>query len=298
MLIHLRAAGTSLVLDARGPQPPVVVHWGATLGDLDDSDLAVLVDATGPAVPPSSLDTPTRLSMLPGLAEGWSGRPAVSGAWAATGTARPQWRITGVTRPAEAAVLVRAGVHRRPAPGQHRDRAVAAGRPAGAAPDGEPGHRHLRARLAGRPAARAAPGGGDARLQRACGRTSAAPSGPRCATACGAGRPGTVGPGTTIPFLMMLGVPGFGFRSGEVWAVHLAWSGDKRLWAERQPLGHSLLGVRRAARARARSGWPPAAPTPRRGQSPPGRRTGSTASPPACTPGSGRDGRSPRGRCV
>ena len=51
------------------------------------------------------------------------------------------------------------------------------------------------------------------------------------------GRPGHDG-----PFLMMAGRPGFGFRSGEVWAMHVAWSGDSRLLAERQALGAGILG--------------------------------------------------------
>jgi alpha-galactosidase len=38
--IHLRAAGTSLVLDVAGDRMPAVVHWGADLGDLAPADLA------------------------------------------------------------------------------------------------------------------------------------------------------------------------------------------------------------------------------------------------------------------
>ncbi|MCY1139384.1 alpha-galactosidase [Actinoplanes sp. Pm04-4] len=50
-------------------------------------------------------------------------------------------------------------------------------------------------------------------------------------------------PGHDDPFLMMLGTPGFSFRAGEVWATHLAWSGDKQLWAERSTLGPTVLGA-------------------------------------------------------
>ena len=65
MIVHLRAAGTGLVLDARGTRPPVVVHWGDDLGELSGTDLAVLADAAVPAVPPSAPDHPLRLSVLP-----------------------------------------------------------------------------------------------------------------------------------------------------------------------------------------------------------------------------------------
>ena len=33
--------------------------------------------------------------------------------------------------------------------------------------------------------------------------------------------------------LLAAGTPGFGFGSGEVWAVHTAWSGNHRTIAER-----------------------------------------------------------------
>ena len=40
---HLRAAGVSVVVDARGPRLPRIAHWGADLGDLDDGLLSDLV---------------------------------------------------------------------------------------------------------------------------------------------------------------------------------------------------------------------------------------------------------------
>lgn len=44
-------------------------------------------------------------------------------------------------------------------------------------------------------------------------------------------------PGLDSPYLVTVGTPGFGFRDGEVWAVHLAWSGDQRYLVERLPEG-------------------------------------------------------------
>ncbi|MEY9841150.1 alpha-galactosidase [Streptacidiphilus sp. EB103A] len=40
-------------------------------------------------------------------------------------------------------------------------------------------------------------------------------------------------PGHDAPTLLVAGTPGFGFRHGEVWAAHVAWSGDTELYAER-----------------------------------------------------------------
>jgi alpha-galactosidase len=241
LLIHLRAAGTSLVLDARGPQPPAVVHWGATLGDLDDLDLTALADAVVPAVPPSAVETPFRLTLLPVIAQGWSGRPAISGSWAAAGTARLQWRLAGVTRPTASTVVfdllstedqlqVTTEVELSPQ-GVVRVRHAVANRGTDTF-----GLESLDVMLPVPPRASeildfSGLWAHERRPQRAPLRDGAWSRETRH------GRPGH-----DDPFLMMLGTPGFGFRSGELWAVHLAWSGDKRLWAEQQPLGHSLLG--------------------------------------------------------
>ena len=53
MIVHLRAGTVSLVLDARGGGLPVVVHWGAPLGELSEEDLTALADA---AVPPTAVE--------------------------------------------------------------------------------------------------------------------------------------------------------------------------------------------------------------------------------------------------
>ncbi len=75
--VHLRAGGVSLLLDARGPGLPVVLHWGGDLGtDVDPASVAL---ASVPAVAHSALDEPTVLSLLPLRAEGHRGRPGLSG---------------------------------------------------------------------------------------------------------------------------------------------------------------------------------------------------------------------------
>jgi alpha-galactosidase len=54
------------------------------------------------------------------------------------------------------------------------------------------------------------------------------------------GRHGRTGHDATL--LLIAGEPGFGDGSGEVWGVHLAWSGDHVTYAERRPESGSLLG--------------------------------------------------------
>ena len=70
-MLHLRAAGVSLVLDARGPSLPQVLHWGADLGDLSDADLAALVTVAVPPGPNAVEQKPVA-SVLPEGARGLS----------------------------------------------------------------------------------------------------------------------------------------------------------------------------------------------------------------------------------
>ena len=90
MIHHLRAAGVSFVLDCPRRGGAAIIHWGRDLGELSEPELAALAEAAVPAVPPSSIDVPLRVSILPTLADGWSGRPAVAvaGARGAAAAAR------------------------------------------------------------------------------------------------------------------------------------------------------------------------------------------------------------------
>jgi alpha-galactosidase len=72
----LRAGGTCVVLDVAAPDLPRVRHWGA---DVTLPDPAGLLAALDPAVPHGGLDAPWPLTVLPGAADGWPGRPALRG---------------------------------------------------------------------------------------------------------------------------------------------------------------------------------------------------------------------------
>ncbi|KUL42150.1 alpha-galactosidase [Actinoplanes awajinensis] len=82
-LLHLSAAGVSLVLDCRGPGLPTVAHWGAALdGTLDDLLVAVAPQPIG-----FSVDGTVRPSLVPEQSSGWLGTPGLAGhrdgqAWA------------------------------------------------------------------------------------------------------------------------------------------------------------------------------------------------------------------------
>ncbi|MFG1744892.1 alpha-galactosidase [Micromonospora chalcea] len=273
-IVHLRRARTSLVLDARGPGLPRVVHWGADLGPLPDEDLPALVDATVPPVVPSSFDAPTVLSLLPEASAGWSGRPGLAGHrdgrdWSTA------FRLTGLD------------VHDEPAAPPD---GAAAGGPArlGGAPLHAPGVNKGPFLSSGRVVVRAADPGaglsltveitldpagvltlrhrlrndGDGRyelreltpvlpvpavateLLDLTGRWCRERAPQRHPWPMGAwvreGRHGRTGHDATL--LLVAGTAGFGFRHGEVWAVHTAWSGDHVTAAERRPTGESTLG--------------------------------------------------------
>ncbi|MBM2622740.1 alpha-galactosidase [Actinoplanes sp. LDG1-06] len=235
MLIHLQAAGTSFVLDARGPRPPAVLHWGAALGDLAADDLAAFAASAVPANPPSSLDEPPYLSLLPTLGDGWNGRPAFSGT-----PGRPRWTLAGVSQPSPGSILISLtdgpltvtteielsaqGVLRmRHTLANAGDADLGLGSLAVVLP--VPARASDLLDFAGIWAYERKP-------QRTPMRTGAWTRETRHGK-----------PGHDDPYVMMLGTPGFTFRSGEVWAVHLAWSGDKQLWAERSTLGSTVLGA-------------------------------------------------------
>jgi alpha-galactosidase len=224
------------VLDARDARPPAIVHWGADLGDLGSGSLAALADASVPAVPPSSIDVPLRVPLLPSFADGWSERPGLDGFFVPPAPfALTDWSVeTGDDW-----------------------LSVSAGGPIGVttrlelSPEGVLRLRHTlvnngsadfvlgaldlqlpipdRARevldFSGLWAHERRPQRGELR-QGAWMRES---------------RHGR--PGHDDAFLLVGGVPGFGFRSGEVWAAHLAWSGDKRVWAARSALGPAVIGA-------------------------------------------------------
>jgi alpha-galactosidase len=78
---YRRAAATSVLVamcpDQRGALTPVVLHWGADLGELDDDDVGALVEACTLRIPNSALDAPRWLGILPETATGFTGTPAV-----------------------------------------------------------------------------------------------------------------------------------------------------------------------------------------------------------------------------
>ncbi|MFD6566459.1 alpha-galactosidase [Micromonospora profundi] len=243
-ILHLRRAGTSLVLDARGPGLPRVVHWGGDVGDLDADGLRHLVDATVPPVVPSSFDEPPVLSLLPEPSAGWSGRPGLAGHrdgrdWSTA------FHLDGLdvddTGQGAAGLTVRASDQ---AAGLSLTIEITLD-PHGLLTvrhllrnDGD-GAYELRELTPVLPVPAVA-----TELLDLTGRWCRERSPQRHQWQYGSwvreGRHGRTGHDATL--LLVAGTAGFGFGDGEVWAVHTAWSGDHVTFAERHPTGVSTIG--------------------------------------------------------
>jgi alpha-galactosidase len=243
--VHLRADGVSLVLAGDPDRLPEVLHWGADLGHLEPDDLRDLQAAAVPPVLPNTMDVPVRLAVLPQHADGWAGLPGLRGHregrdwsplllatdWDVTTAGSGGGTVRVEARDEAAALGLQLEVRLEPS-GLLRMRA----RVTNEHPD-EP------YTLDGLVLALPVPARA-AELLDLTGRWTRERSPQRRPFLPGAvvrdSRRGRTGHDATL--LLAAGQPGFGFRSGEVWAVHTAWSGNHRTYAERLPSGQAVLG--------------------------------------------------------
>ncbi|SDQ05142.1 alpha-galactosidase [Quadrisphaera sp. DSM 44207] len=245
-LVHLSAAGVSLVLDCRGPALPAVLHWGAALGPLDGEGLRALAAAALPPSVPSAPDVPALVSLVPAAASGWMGLPGLRGSRADGSDWSPDLAVEEVEVGREdgrgGLVVVRAAD---PAAGLALELRVEL------TPSGL-----VRARAAVRNTAPQAPYRLDglvlalpvpaeaAQLLDLTGRWGRERSPQRTAFTIGSrvrdNRRGRTGADATL--VLAACEPGAGFRAGEVWGVHVGWSGNHRTYAERLPSGEAVLG--------------------------------------------------------
>ncbi|WP_394554365.1 alpha-galactosidase [Agromyces sp. MMS24-JH15] len=259
MIHHLRAAGVSVVVDARGPAVPAVLHWGSDLGELDADALDALASATVPPIPPSSIDVPLRMSLLPTLGEGWTGRPGFeafrwgaddSASDAPSSAAARALRAPRLRQRTPAEATQDASGHALDIELEDAAAGVAVGLRVELTRDGV---LRIRSRVANTGTTPL----GLARL------AAVLPVPPRAAELLDFSGVWAVERrpirraldhgvharesrhgrgGHDDAFLLVAGTPGFGFGSGEVWAMHVAWSGDTEAWAERSALGPATLG--------------------------------------------------------
>jgi alpha-galactosidase len=229
----LRTAGACVAIDVASGRAPKLLHYGADLGPDVDAD-ALRVALQRP-VPNSSFAIPLQPGLVPTEADGWLGRPGVAGhrsgrqllpALAVTDTEGDgDSELTITTADDTAGVRVRTELRLEPSGvlrGRHTvintaDETLDLTAADVAVPFPPPAREVLD--FTGRWSHERAPVRGPLRL----------------GTRLREVRRGRTGHDS--PLLMLVGTPGFGFRRGEVWGVHVEWSGDQLYAAERPPEG-------------------------------------------------------------
>jgi alpha-galactosidase len=255
-VIALRYEGVSLVLDVTNGQLPAILHWGADLGTLDEADVAALIISTIDPGGPNVVDEPVRLAMLPEHWTGWVGRPGLSGSragrdWSPKFTAT-EVRVDGtsVATTDSTTTVINSG---RAAVEIDAVDEVA-----------QLGLRITIELIAGglmRARAKVINNGMDPYAVNDCVIAFPVPQGAqeildfaghwskervpqRQPLSVGIhlreGRKGRTGPDAAT--LLHVGVPGFNFADGEIWAVHTAWSGNHTHYAERLFTGAQIIG--------------------------------------------------------
>ncbi|MFD0789432.1 alpha-galactosidase [Microbacterium insulae] len=237
-ILHLRRGGTSVVIDLAAHPAPAIVHWGEDLGVVSESVLRGLAEAAHPQRVSGGLDQTPMLGILPTAADGWFGTPALEGHRAGSGFSA-SFALVGVEADDHRATISLVDPEARVA-AQIEMRLGSAGlfhqrlslRNTGESPYtvqsmhatfpvpwdateilDTTGH-HLRERT---PQRRDLAIGTHLRESRR-------------------GRPGA-----DATVLLAAGRPGFGFESGRVHGIHVAWSGNHRVLVERGPGGDAFL---------------------------------------------------------
>jgi alpha-galactosidase len=256
-LLHLRASGVSLVLDLTEGRLPAVVHWGADLGATTAADLETMVLAAVEPIVPNVADDPIRLAILPEAHTSWTGKPGLEGHRAGADWS-PLFRATSATvggSPLPEGAGGRPGSATTGPALVHVD-AVDDVAGLGLALDVEllpSGLVRARAELTNLRADvydvlalhLALPIPPEAReVLDFAGRWGKERTPQRGVLNVGIhereGRRGRTG--SDAATVLSVGVPGFGFRHGDVWGAHVAFSGDHRHYAERLSSGRQVIG--------------------------------------------------------
>jgi alpha-galactosidase len=255
-VIAFHSEGVSLLLDISSGQLPAVVHWGADLGELELAEVEALILANIDPGGPNVVDQPIRVAVLPEHWTGWVGRPGLSGSragrdWSPKFTAA-EVRLDGETLTAtdDSPTLINAG-------------------PSSVEVDAVDEVAKLRLKItieltAGgliRARAEVINTGEDPYAVGDCVIAFPVPQNAReildfvgrwgrervpqrrqlaVGTHLREGRRGRTGPDAAT--LLHVGVPGFSFADGEIWAVHTGWSGNHTHYAERLFTGAQVIG--------------------------------------------------------
>ncbi len=239
-LIHLRQAGVSVLIDARGPGQPVLLHWGDDLGVLTEADLAAVARGLIPPVAHAVVDEPVPCGLIPERALGYRGRPGLSG-YRSIGDLRPQLRLVAVDQHSTGVAL-----------SMSDDAAGLSVRSTWELGDSGLLQVQHEVTNTGKTSYQLAelavvlPVPATAtELMDFTGRWCRERAPQRLPFSMGAwtreNRRGRTGADSA--FLTIAGSAGFANRRGSVWAIHLGWSGDQVNWAEAWPDGTRAIAV-------------------------------------------------------
>ena len=234
MILHLRADTVSLVIDAR--ELPTVIHWGAPLGDLSEEDLVTLADGAVSPVSFNAPGVPVPVALLPSARQGYPGRPGLRGHRGGVDWL-PNLTLTSVRQFGAAATFEYAGTVRVVSTVELAPAGVLRVRHAVTNDGDEP---YI---VDGVESALPVPAQAT-ELVDFTGRWIREKHPQRRPFGVGSwvreSRRGRTGLDATPAVLA--GTAGFGNRAGEVWAVHVAWSGNHVTYAERVHEGRGVLG--------------------------------------------------------
>ena len=248
--VVLRSAGVALLISAGQDGMPEVVHWGTDLGEVTEAEFEALRLGSAWMVPGNSVDLNPRLGIIPEGRYGWTGTPGLIGSCAGRGWS-PGWRIREVRVSGRSVDdFIVAG----PAVVEYGLEAVSASLWMLLVVEMLPtGLVRVRATLENVGDAPfevteltlRMPVPGQARdLMDFGGRWAAERMPQRTRLDMGVrrreGRHGRTG--ADAAFVLSLGEEGFGYQTGEIWACHVAWSGNHLHLAERDFTGAQLIG--------------------------------------------------------
>lgn len=251
-LIHLRTEEVSVIIDCSAGRLPGIAYWGADLGELTAADVAAVISADRKTGPLADQGVPTGPALLPELWTTWTGRPGLSGSrngrdWS------PRFATTGVevtgdvaergpviiggaasveVRAADPAAALELVITVELTPGgllRSRAEVINSGTEPYQLDDlvlvyPVPERARELLDFAGRWSKERTPQRRDLTV----------------GTHLREGRRGRTGADAAT--VLQVGTPGFGFADGEIWGVHVGWSGNHTHYAERLANGEQVVG--------------------------------------------------------
>lgn len=249
-ILQLTAAGVTVLIDATAGRLPAIVHWGTELPVLTAGQAEALIAASVPVTGSNTVDLPPRPTLLPGQHSGWTGRPGLKGSFAGIGWS-PRFSTRTLTLDGAAlSGFTASGAGLLEVTALDDDERLRLDLALELLPGGLLRSRAQLTNLSEEnytledlalsfpipaEATELLDFAGNHNYERIPQRGTL-----RTGTHLRENRKGRTGADSA--YILHAGTPGFGFGTGDVWAVHTAWSGNHQHYAERVFSGEQLLG--------------------------------------------------------